>query len=71
MAMKARKKMEEIAGTGKAIHMQIVPIAARMDEDMKRNEDDTEEQRKEKEKNKRTRKIFGRSYVYNITCSSQ
>lgn len=59
LATQARKKMEEISESKDVIDMQIVPIAARMDEDLKRDKEETDKDRLIKEKNKNTGRIFG------------
>ena len=51
--------MEKISG-GPVVEMQVISIAARMDDDLKRVSSATEEERKEREKNKNTGRIFGK-----------
>ena len=60
LVAKVRQKMEKIAGRKDCIEVQVIPIAARMDKDLTRNEGDDDKERLLKKQNKNTGKIYGR-----------
>ena len=62
LARRIRQRLQEVSGTEGVIEIEIVPIALRLDEDLKIDEDENGEKKAKREPNNNstTGRIFGK-----------